>query len=204
LYAYLVFVLLGGGYLAAYTRAESFFMVNGLHAPWADVFFNYLTYAGDGAFFLGVLLVLLLYRYRLALIGLAIFLTTSLVVQLLKHLFFSHVLRPVGYFGADNPQIHFVEGVVRHAQNSFPSGHTATAFALALFVVMAFNIHKQGWLLAVLAMLVGYSRVYLAVHFPVDVYVGSIIGVVIAWVGYTRLNDVVRGKFGDRGLLNRG
>lgn len=63
---------------------------------------------------------------------------------------------------------------------SFPSNHSANtaAFAVVTFMVCGF---KAGLPLAVLAFLVGYSRIYCGVHFPVDVLAGWLFGAVIAW-----------------------
>lgn len=60
---------------------------------------------------------------------------------------------------------------------SFPSGHAMTAFAAAAAVaVLAPRIR---WPVLALAALIGFSRVYLGVHFWLDVLVGSVLGLVI-------------------------
>jgi undecaprenyl-diphosphatase len=63
--------------------------------------------------------------------------------------------------------------------DSFPSAHTAFAFAIATFV---YQYSRRAGLLAILlAVLVGVSRIFVGVHFPIDVLVGSLIGVIVPW-----------------------
>jgi undecaprenyl-diphosphatase len=63
---------------------------------------------------------------------------------------------------------------------SFPSGHAATSAAGA--VILAYLIGRRAWSLAVLAAAVSYSRVYIGVHYPLDVLAGAAIGVAVALV----------------------
>ncbi|MBI5858660.1 MAG: phosphatase PAP2 family protein [Sphingobacteriales bacterium] len=74
---------------------------------------------------------------------------------------------------------------LKNAKNSsFPSGHTSEAFATATSLTLI--THK--WYVAVPAYtwagLVGYSRLYLGVHYPVDVFAGALIGGASAWLSY--------------------
>jgi undecaprenyl-diphosphatase len=68
---------------------------------------------------------------------------------------------------------------------SFPSGHTATAFAAAAVVGAIYP--RLRWPLYTLATLIGVSRIYLGVHFALDVAAGAILGLSIGlglvWVG---------------------
>lgn len=68
---------------------------------------------------------------------------------------------------------------------SFPSGHTATAFAAA--TVLALFHPRLRVPALVVAAVVGFSRIYLGVHFWADVVVGAVFGVLIGvamtWVG---------------------
>jgi undecaprenyl-diphosphatase len=57
---------------------------------------------------------------------------------------------------------------------SFPSGHTAAAVALA--VAWAGEGSGLGLLASAFALLVGFSRVYLGVHYPLDVMAGTVLG----------------------------
>lgn len=60
------------------------------------------------------------------------------------------------------------------ASYSFPSGHTTTAFALATLLARRSPRHSL-WLF-LLALLIGASRVYLGVHYPLDVIAGIVLG----------------------------
>ena len=60
---------------------------------------------------------------------------------------------------------------------SFPSGHTAAAFAFATGVGR--ELAWAGPPLYALAALVGYSRVHTGVHYPLDVIVGALAGVAL-------------------------
>ncbi|HEX3044168.1 MAG TPA: phosphatase PAP2 family protein [Bacillota bacterium] len=57
---------------------------------------------------------------------------------------------------------------------SFPSGHTAASFATALILCSSFPV--AGVLCFGVASLIGYSRIYIGVHYPLDVIVGCLIG----------------------------
>jgi membrane-associated phospholipid phosphatase len=66
------------------------------------------------------------------------------------------------------------------ADGSFPSGHAATAFAAAGVVAIRYPALRVP--LAALAALIALSRVYLGVHYPLDVVAGAALGLAIAWV----------------------
>ncbi len=61
---------------------------------------------------------------------------------------------------------------------SFPSGHAATSFACATILTSAAPRLAPLWYL--LALAIGFSRIYVGVHYPVDVVGGAILGVAIA------------------------
>jgi undecaprenyl-diphosphatase len=82
---------------------------------------------------------------------------------------------------------------------SFPSGHTAAAFALAIAMFGASPILVPGLLL--LAICVAYGRMYLGVHYPLDVAAGAAIGLVNGSViAVIKFPDVIQLPFTIPGL----
>lgn len=60
---------------------------------------------------------------------------------------------------------------------SFPSGHACSAFAGAW--VLTLTWHRIAWLFWVLAALIAFSRIYIGVHYPIDVVAGALIGLAV-------------------------
>jgi undecaprenyl-diphosphatase len=83
-------------------------------------------------------------------------------------------------FGRDRPPLRYVQPeplVTVPGTPSFPSGHAATSFACA--VVLAGAAPRLRWPLFVLAALVAWSRVYVGVHYPLDVVAGAALGLAV-------------------------
>jgi len=68
---------------------------------------------------------------------------------------------------------------------SFVSGHSTTSFAVTTFIIASMNKHyKYPFLLLIWPILFAYSRIYVGVHFPIDIFVGMLLGVLIGFVFY--------------------
>lgn len=155
---------------------------------------------GDGTMALLITIMLLAVKYRYALIvGLSNILS-SIITQVLKQTVFSDELRPKKYFEGIH-DLYLVPGVENHLYYSFPSGHATCAFSL--YLALSFIVKNKSFkiLFFTLALLVGYSRIYLSQHFLGDVYVGSLIGVGTTILVYGYIQKIETGKL-DRSLIS--
>jgi undecaprenyl-diphosphatase len=75
--------------------------------------------------------------------------------------------------------VHVVLRTDHHSGSSFPSNHAANAFAGASVLSGAFPVGTPFWFL--IAALIAISRVYVGVHFPLDVLAGGALGWVIGF-----------------------
>ncbi|MBC8591486.1 phosphatase PAP2 family protein [Wansuia hejianensis] len=72
---------------------------------------------------------------------------------------------------------------------SFPSGHTTASFSLA--TIIGLNIPRVWILVVFLALIVGISRVYLAVHYPTDVVAGMMLGIGCSLIVHFQLLKII-------------
>lgn len=154
-------------------------MINGgRHPAWLDALMAVISASGAGGliFWLGLGFGFMGARGSArftATLGLgALLLTVILGEGLLKHL----VQRPRPWDVLPMDSLHHL-GPLPHS-TSFPSVHTMAAFAVAILVGRR---HRRWfWPLLILATLMGYSRIYLGDHFPLDVVGGASAGTLLA------------------------
>lgn len=148
--------------------------INGHHTVFLDLFFKTVTNLGDGLIFIPIVVFAAFIRFRHAIAALIASLLHGILVSIFKRGLFPKLERPRKFIGDD--LIHFVPGVDVHNFNSFPSGHTATAFCAAFFLALISGNKTIGVFTLVLAFVIGYSRIYLAQHFLIDVAAGAVVG----------------------------
>jgi len=191
-FIYSLFFLISFVSIVSYNKTQLHLITNKYHAPFFDQFFKYATYLGDGILFGALVLFFLKKRKKMSLVFLVCGLLTLLITHLFKKIIFKGLPRPVKVLGED--ALHLVDGVKIAMMNTFPSGHTTTAFAIATVLCFYFAKNKTQYLWIVLAIIAGYSRVYLSQHFLIDVLVGSVLGIFVGFMsvffvyGFKKIN----------------
>ena len=157
-----------------FSKGQDVLFINGKNNLFFDQFFPLITNLGDGVIFVLIILATLFIRFQYTTVAVSVLVAHGILVSLFKRILFSDLDRPRNYL--DNNLLHFVKGVTVHSNHSFPSGHTTTAFCAALLIALISKNKTIGIITLVIALLVGYSRIYLLQHFLIDVAAGAIIG----------------------------
>lgn len=173
-------------FFSLYMGKENFFLfLNNDYGKFFDSFFSAATYLGEeGAWILLLVVVLFILKRRDAfLLMVCAVVYSTIITQGLKNFVFPGEPRPTKAI-TDSSLIHVVQGVQLSTINSFPSGHTSSAFSV--FLVLCLLINKKWWLPVGLlyASLVAYSRIYLAQHFPTDVAAGIVVAIISVWLSF--------------------
>ncbi len=158
-------------------KHAAFIPLDTIHPFWLNVFFINYTFMGNGIFALSLIALLYFYygKKQPAYTMLSSFLISGFAIQVLKNLVNGSI--PKLYLESGT-YLHFREGISLSIDSGSASARTATAFAIAtVLVLITKNKNKQLLFLAAAA-LVGYSRIYLAGHFLMDIISGALTGTV--------------------------
>lgn len=180
---YFLFLFTGSILIFTQEKGNEILFFNELHTPVFDHIFKWTTQLAEIPLFIFILIVAIRFSYGRGLALLTSCSITFLIIQFLKKIVFESQVRPSLFFQG-KAELNFVQGIQIAYHHSFPSGHTAAAFAL--FTLLALMIENKKWsiLFFILALMVGISRVYLLQHFFRDVYAGSFIGVSVSTIFY--------------------
>lgn len=170
--------------LLAWDR-DTFIYLNGLGVEQYDGFWSVVTnpYTWIPLFFIFFLLIFLKYGKKEA-SGIAATVSSSvLAVLVIMHLTKIYVarLRP-----SSDPLLNTLIRILKSPSGfSFFSGHAAISFCLTTIVVLFLRKKlKWVWLFYLWPLLFSFSRIYVGVHYPFDLIVGSMVGMLCAFLFY--------------------
>ena len=167
-----------------------FYFLNGWHSPASDIFWGFVTHRFTWiplylALIIGILWKVpkggVIIAYFLISVGVADRFTSGFMKPTFKRLRPCHdstLVQPVHVVGTCG------------GQYGFASSHAANTFALAMACSLCFPRQKRikysiwGW-----AFLVSISRVFVGAHFPGDLVVGALVGVVFSWLIYRLMKN---------------
>jgi len=176
---YLFLLIAGLTLQAAIGNDRVTLSINSLHNAGLDRAAEAFTLLGDGNTTLVLFVILLFVGVGKAVSALAITNLCGLMVQLIKRQIYTDLVRPAVVFAKHLPALHFVPGVRVYYLETFPSGHTTTAFSMFLLLAMYTSKRWLQGLYLLIAVGVSWSRVYLAEHFFSDVLAASVLGSVV-------------------------
>jgi undecaprenyl-diphosphatase len=110
--------------------------------------------------------------------AIAIMLSRGLITETIR--FFYHHPRPFSFYN--------FTPLVQEQGWSFPSGHMAWFFALSLTIWYANR--SWGWWFFALSTVMGVARVYVGVHWPLDIVGGMAVGLLSAWLVHALLKSI--------------
>lgn len=148
------------------------FIQENIRNPILSRIFIPLTVLGNSGIFLIAIGIVLLAIKKTRRLG-VFFLTALLLNFIINDLVIKNIMKRVRPFYA----ISGLEILIKPPKSfSFPSGHTSSFFACS--TVLFKSSKKYGGLLLIISLMMGFSRMYVGVHYPSDVFVGMVVGII--------------------------
>ncbi len=159
-----------------------------IRQDWMNPFWIFITSLGNGGQLWLITAVLLLIPRKTNHVGVAAILAVA-AGALITNVALKNIVARIRPFEV----ISGLEILIRAPHDySFPSGHTCSAFSAA-FVYYRLLPKKWGIAALIVASLIGFSRLYLGVHYPSDVLGGILAGAFAAWTG-VKVNECIEKK----------
>jgi len=151
--------------------------------PEVDLFFTYCTRMGEEWIYIASIILLLFVKFRYAILVPVLGFLVLLVSTSLKSYFATPRPRTYFYKLFDSNQIVSAEHIDLYVgYTSFPSGHSMSGFALFTFLALCISNRKIKAIMLTIASLIAFSRIVITQHFLEDILVGSLLGLLLAFV----------------------
>lgn len=159
--------------------------LNSQHTDWLDPIMLFATKKWTWLPFYALLLFYLIWKYKKLVLPFILGLVLTIVAadQLASGVckpYFKR-LRPC-HQEILQPKLYILD---HHAgKYGFISSHASNSFGVAIFLGLAFGGGWYLWGMLIWASLVSYSRIYVGVHFPLDIFFGGLVGVFCGYLAY--------------------
>jgi undecaprenyl-diphosphatase len=170
-----------------------FNLINGFAGKWKWLDYTEMFFAKYFEYFLWLALILFLvinlkkYWKMVAEAFIAAIFTRFILAEIIRWLWF----RPRPFVS-----LNFIPLIDQSpTESSFPSGHATFYFALST-IIYSYN-KKIGILFYIASIIIVTARVFSGVHWPLDIFIGAILGILTGWV----LNKIFR-KYADKLIKN--
>lgn len=162
---------------------ELFLFLNSLHADWLDPVMKFISSSWFWIPFVALFIFLSIKYFRKKfwiplVLAIVCYALTDQITNIVKQNV--ERVRPTHNTEICD-KVHTVDGY-KGGQYSFFSGHAANSFGLALLSLLFIRKKYYTVIVMVWASLVTYSRLYLGVHYPADLFAGALFGSVIAFL----------------------
>ncbi len=203
LYPYFILLAFCILIMLIFTKEDIYFAINHRHTVFTDVFLAHITQLGASDSCILFSIVVFLINFRKGFLLASSYILTFVISQTIKHLV--KAPRPHLFFAKKLNGIYLVKGVVMLDTNSFPSGHSVSAFTAAVVLTYVAKNKWWGWFSLLIAVLIAYSRMYLSEHFLIDVTAGSALGVFVTafWLYWIDRQPFLQTNSWDSGIFSR-
>ena len=185
---FLIPIIAVGALCLIYEWDILYFIQSHLRSSFLDVFFSKITLIGELAlcWFIWAIVLLFFKKYRKNGIVLMI---GILIGALIGNLILKNAVARPRPSWIDSSVALLIENPTDF---SFPSGHTLSSTIAA--VILTLTNKKFGYFAIPLAVIMSFSRLYLFVHFPTDIFAGAVIGLVIGFGTYFCAGKICKNK----------